>query len=320
MVSRVVDRRMIFDINEKERFRKVLRRVEAFCGVTILTYAILDNHFHLLIHVPARRDLPDEEFLARLAYLYDSTLVSNLADELKERRADGQNEAAEALRVEFTYRMYDLSEFAKTLKQRITQSYNRRHGRKGTLWEERFKSVLVQGQPGSLASVAAYIDLNAVRAGIVADPKDYRFSGYGEAMGGEERARKALAGVFADGTRTWRQVARDYRQFLYMSGRARGLTPEGTPIRKGFDPAKVEQVLRSGGELTLDELLRCRVRYFTDGLVLGSQAYVDEIFHRFRSRFGEKRQAGARPMRGGFAGLCTARRLRMEVIIVPATG
>ena len=45
MVSRVVDRRMYFDTNEKERFRKLLRRVEAFCGVDILTYAALDNHY-----------------------------------------------------------------------------------------------------------------------------------------------------------------------------------------------------------------------------------------------------------------------------------
>jgi putative transposase len=36
----------------------------------------------------------------------------------------------------------------------------------------------------ALAMIAAYIDLNAVRAGLVVDPKDYRFCGYGEAMGG----------------------------------------------------------------------------------------------------------------------------------------
>jgi putative transposase len=320
MISRVVDRRMLFDTNEKERFRKVLRRVEAFCGVDILTYAILDNHFHLLIHVPARRDVSDPEFLERLACLYDSTLVENLAKELHQRRSEGQHEAAEALKAEFTYRMYDLSEFGKTLKQRISQSYNRRHGRKGTMWEERFKSVITQGKPGALAAMAAYIDLNAVRAGIVADPKDYRYSGYGEAMGGSERAREGLTGVFAGENRTWRQVAREYRQFLYIRGEAKGLTPEGKPLRKGLDPAKVAEVLKAGGDLTLNELLHCRVRYFTDGLILGSQDYVDDVFQRFRSRFGEKRQSGARPMRGCFTELCSARRLRLAVITVPATG
>mgnify|MGYP001616255102 CR=1 FL=1 len=80
------------------------------------------------------------------------------------------------------------------------------------------------------------------------------------------------------------------------------------------------EVLKSGGDLPLDELLRCRVRYFTDGLILGSHAYLDEMFRRFRSRFGEQRQTGARPMRGGFVGLFTARRLRLEVITVSGTG
>ena len=41
--------------------------------------------------------------------------------------------------------------------------------------KERFKSVLVGDSKGALSTVAAYIDLNAVRAGIVTDPKDYRF-------------------------------------------------------------------------------------------------------------------------------------------------
>jgi len=311
---------MVFDTNEKERFRRVLRQVEGFSGIDILTYAILDNHFHLLIHVPTRRDVTDSEFLERMACLYDSRKVKTFEGELNQRRADGQHEAAEALKADFTYRMYDISEFGKTLKQRITQSYNKRHDRKGTLWEERFKSVLTQGKPGALAAVAAYIDLNAVRAGIVADPKDYRYSGYGEALGGSKRAREGLMSVFAGENMAWWQVAREYRQFLYVRGEAKGLTADGKPIRKGFDVDKVAEVLNAGGDLTLNELLHCRVRYFTDGLILGSQDYVEDVFQRIRSRFGEKRQTGARRMEGGFSGFFTARRLRLSVITIPATG
>ena len=62
----------------------------------------------------------------------------------------------------------------------------RRHGRKGTLWEDRFRSVLVEGAGLALATMAAYIDLNPVRAGMVEDPKDYRWSGYGAAMAGRK--------------------------------------------------------------------------------------------------------------------------------------
>jgi len=48
------------------------------------------------------------------------------------------------LREKYLYRMYDVSQFMKTLKQRFTMWYNKRAGRRGTLWEERFKSILVE--------------------------------------------------------------------------------------------------------------------------------------------------------------------------------
>ena len=46
---------------------------------------------------------------------------------------------------------------------------------------ERFKSALLEGGE-VLAAVAAYVELNPVRAGLCADPKDYRYSGYAEAF------------------------------------------------------------------------------------------------------------------------------------------
>jgi len=83
----------------------------------------------------------------------------------------------------------------------------------------------------------------------------------------------------------------------------------------------VQEVLDAGGKLSLGQVLRCRVRYFSDGLVLGSRAYVDGVFKRHRDHFGAKRKTGARPMAGAqWNGLCTARRLRLEVIATPRAG
>jgi hypothetical protein len=80
----------------------------------------------------------------------------------------------------------------KELKQRFTQWYNRRMGRKGTLWEEHFKRVLVEGDEKALMTVAAYIDLNPVRAGMVERVEDYRWFGYGSAVAGNRWAREGL--------------------------------------------------------------------------------------------------------------------------------
>ena len=46
----------------------------------------------------------------------------------------------------------------KELKQRYTKWFNKQHGRFGTLWAERFKSVIVEDRARVISKVAAYID------------------------------------------------------------------------------------------------------------------------------------------------------------------
>ena len=154
------------------------------------------------------------------------------------------------------------------------------------------------------------------QAGLVKDPKDYRFCGYGEAMGGGMQARAGLtrvSGVAGD----WGEAAACYRQLLFVSGEARGVG--GCARKSGFSAEAVDAVMAGKGKLPLNELLRCRVRYFTDGAILGGRAFVEEAFGRHRAHFGEKRQTGARPMCGGEWGdLVTARALRLSVVGDPA--
>jgi hypothetical protein len=79
---------------------------------------------------------------------------------------------------------------------------------------------------------------------------------------------------------------------------------------------RIRQELAKGGELALGEVLRLRVRYFTDGVVLGSRNYVNEVFAEFRDRFGARRRTGARPLRGlaALRHLATLRDLRVDVV------
>jgi hypothetical protein len=52
--------------------------------------------------------------------------------------------------------------------------------------------VFVEGSEHALSAMSVYIDLNAVRAGIVKDPKDYRYCGYGEAVAGNRHPHARL--------------------------------------------------------------------------------------------------------------------------------
>ena len=64
-------------------------------------------------------------------------------------------------------------------------------------------------------------------------------------------------------------------------------------------------------------MLRYRVRYFSDGVALGSRNFVDGVFSACRDRFGARRKTGARPLRGGAAAakglLWSARDLRKGI-------
>ncbi len=188
---------------------------------------------------------------------------------------------------------------------------------KKTLWESRFKSVLFEGSRKALWTLAAYIDLNAVRAGVVSDPQAYRFCGYGEAIAGVQLARDGLIRVMQspDGTMlSWARLGRHYRHLLYARGQK-----EPDRNRGGIAAERVEAVLAAGGRLTTREVLRCRVRYFSDGMILGSRIFVDEMFMRHRGNFGVQRRTGARTMDAAqWKGLFTARRLQLATITPPA--
>jgi hypothetical protein len=91
--------------------------MEGFSGCEAFTHAVLGNHIHALLYVPDRKEVTDEEFLTRLAHLYDRQIVKILTGYLRDCRQEGHDQAAEKLKAEYTYRMYDLSQFMKTVKQ-----------------------------------------------------------------------------------------------------------------------------------------------------------------------------------------------------------
>ena len=220
--------------------------------------------------------------------------------------------------------MHDLSEFMKTLLQRFTRWFNRTHQRSGTLWEERFKSVIVES--GTAArTIAAYIDLNPVRAGMVEVPADYRWSSYGETVGGGrkgngKKAREGLVRAITLDTDTgfdagkWKEASRRYRRLLGMAlerknSNSNSQASRKTNLRSGMNEAEALAATKKEEgtateshrylpELKMAKMLRCRVRYFTDGAVIGSKGFVNDVFAGSRERFPGKRSDGARRMRG----------------------
>ncbi|NBB78406.1 MAG: transposase [Verrucomicrobia bacterium] len=328
-MSRIVGGAMLLEQREKEVLRKMLWQVADFCGVEVLTYAIMSNHFHVLVRVPENdRAVSDAELLRRFKVLYPKPTKYQTASfrRLENALKEGTEDAVK-IRSQLLARMHDLSEFMKTLKQRFSIWYNRNHdGRLGTLWMERFKSVLVQGGGNPLQTMAAYIDLNPVRAGLVEDPKDYRWCGYAEAVAGAKKAQRGLELIWANYTgggmrdtggeirdtgcemRDTRGEMRDgmgvsanvksamaaHRSLIFGKG-ASPWTCRG----KLIDREIAERVLNEErGELPLAVVLRCRVRYFTDGAILGSLEFVRSFAAAWQAERGRSHPVTVNRARG----------------------
>ena len=320
-ISRVVHRQMLLGTAEKEKFVQIMREYEEFCEVKVLTFCVMANHFHILVEIPKRPAKPPsaEDLLKKLERLTCQIGYQWVRQRLEMLQGEENSQARQEFLESFYVRMWDVSWFIRLVKQRFSAWFNKRTGRKGTLWEERFKSVLVDGAGDALVTMAAYIDLNPVRAGVVKDPARYRWTGYAEATAGRKRARNGvlvLASVLANSNELAASKAMEfYRTHLYLEGdeRRAGLDEQGRVNRGSLKTEDVESTLRAKGRIPVREYVRRRVRYFCDGAIFGSREFVDEMFRAMKDRLGQERDDGARRMRGVKEELFCFRDLRVNL-------
>jgi putative transposase len=287
-ISRTVNGEWLFTDSDKEMLRRQLWQVADYCGVQVITYCILSNHFHILVRVPKQQPVSDRELLRRYRVMYPTPTPFQSAN-LKAIEADLERGGPEAenWRKRQVALMGDVSQYMKLLKQRFSIWFNKSHARFGTLWAERFKSLLVESDSRVLQNVAAYIDLNSVRAGLVTDPKDYRFCGYAEAVAGNNLAQAGLQ--FAIANPGWSDTQAAYRTLLFGAG-------AGPRESATVAPSELEKVLAEGGRLPITTVLRCRLRYFTDGAVLGSRVFVEAQISKYHQRCGRREGSKPRPL------------------------
>ena len=229
-----------------------------------------------------------------MASLYTPKQKDRILADWERWENDGRSAwKAEDARNRLRKRMFDLSQFVKTFSERFTVEYNRTTGFTASPWGQRFKSVLVEENSRALLPMAAYIDLNPVRAGVKREPGGSAWTGFGAAIRGDPRARDGITSLlsYAHGDKSldWK-VSRD----LYRSVLDGRLAQDGDRLqipnaengdRPRFDAVEVERKIAAGKKLSLFELLRCKVRYFCAGLAFGRETFIrgigrdDLVFH-----------------------------------------
>ncbi|MCH2156392.1 MAG: transposase [Opitutales bacterium] len=285
-VTRTVNGEMLFGGSEKEMMRRMLRRIAEFSGVEVLTYAVMSNHVHVLVRVhEAAKAVSDAELIRRFRLLYPKpTEYQMMTIQVLEQALRENSERGQQMREQLKARMGNVSEFMKTLKQRFSIWFNRTRGRFGTLWCERFKSSVIHDCPEVLQVVGAYIELNPVRAGLVEDPKDYRFCGYAEALAGDAVMRAGVCSLVGEACA--KNALATYRMVIFGKGAVPKRLGEGWVIPE----ASFDQVMQEQGQLPLAILLRQRIRFLTDGAVIGSSQFVKSYITAWSQRIGDRRR------------------------------
>jgi REP element-mobilizing transposase RayT len=292
VVSRIGGRRFLLDDKEKGILLGLIRRAAAFSGVEVYTYAMMDNHFHLLVRVAGKREVTEAELRWRVVALYGAERAGQMFADWEKRERKGKSAAVDAEKERLKKRMHDLSQFCKTFKEAYTQDYNRRHGNTGTIWEGRFKSLLLEGSARALLTVAGYIHLNPVRAGTAEKAEESGNTGYGAACGGDAAARDGLEGLASrargkaagEGEKVGWPRARDVFQNTLDGKTGVGESEADMAGRTGEESAGAD----GGEEWAVYGLLRHRRTCFLHGGALGGADFVREVAEMLPSRMRRK--------------------------------
>ncbi len=263
-------------------------------------------------------------------------------DEIKERLQKYYGDELNVTGVlvsDYRKRLTNLGAYVKDIKQGFTRYFNKKYGRRGFFWGDRFKSMIVQDGL-SLVNLLAYVDLNPIRAGIVKKPEDYRWCslGYHTQTGNKDGLLSIDFGMKEWNEFDPSEIVRKYRQFVYETGAAEsqvsgvrgqgtvkkvsgvrgqgtvkkvsGVRGQGTvkSLKRGIDPKIVEKARKKGYKISRVDRFRYRCRYFTDSGVIGGKDFVQEVFDQVKHLLGSKDERKFTPV-GGVEGLYSMKRL-----------
>lgn len=267
-----------FNDVDKEKAFQMLEDLSQFFLIEIISATWMSNHFHLICFAPG--EPPSAKIAAQRHNSYYGMKKMELSPTLTPEKC-----------AEVAAQMVDISEFMRLFQQKYTCYVNRAHRRRGGLWADRFKSTVLQGSREALWNGVKYVELNPVRAGLVDDPADYRFCTWGRYCGSGThpfhdnfcRHMRAVAAQHSGQDLSDEQVLAEFRGELariraWETDQDRKLTAAG--MTKAADAA--EKAKRKGDSMQV-RFMR-RTRYWTDGAIIGSKGFVQDVGCLFEER------------------------------------
>lgn len=249
---------------EKETFIGLIKEASSYFTVEVLAYQVLDNHWHIVCYAPGELLSPEESAKRFNEFYAGRKPVLTPEDPYCEHVA------------RYTR---DVGSFIGWIQQRFTSWFNktRARRRRGTVWAGRFKSTVLE-RDTALWECLCYVEMNAVRAGIVADPADYRFGSWGEWCG---TGRHPFGNCLSRHLPLYEgSQARD-KKLKDIKKRFRTEIARRRAYETGASTPEIEAAVADAAKPT--DFALCvtrRVRYWTDGLVIGTEKFVLDMVAR----------------------------------------
>ena len=221
----------------------------------------MGNHWHGVPRFDKPRSLSAEELMERALALYPGS-KKILATWPKKKWKRLQK------------RLFDISELMRNIQGAFSRWYNRTFHRKGHFWGERFKSAILGG-PEAVLEAVMYVELNAVRAGLVECPEDYAGGSLYLREAGRDDWLIPLSEIMYDENGAKDAVHSRFKERVYYRG--------AVITKKGQKPIPEEVIKREQARgFRKRGAFRKRGGCFTDGLVLGGELYVRGELARLR--------------------------------------
>jgi putative transposase len=274
---------------ENDYLLKLIQRFSKLYFTEIIGFCLMNNHFHLLVKMLPEGDFSDRDIRKRFTQHYGEETYF----------VEGQMPF-------WRQKLSNLSEFIRDIKVNFARFYNRRHGRRGYFWGDRFKSVIVD-KGETLVNCLAYIDLNPLRAGIVEKPEEYRWSsiGYHVQTNNKDKFLSTDFGYEEFNVRSEKARIRLYRKYLYEAG---SIDRQDKGNIQLIDPRVLAREKKKNFEITKASRLRYRTRYFTDSGIIGSKEFVSIHYQQFKHLFQSKNEKKPKPIHG-LSGMYSLKRL-----------
>ena len=215
----------------KKRFLKTLRKLRSLFYVRYCGYAVLSNHYHILLNISDPEDIDPGEAIERWNTYHEKEYM--------------RNASLEANRRYVVNHLTDISYFMKRLNVLLTNAYNRAMCKTGTLWEKRYFSNIIERGMG-IIQCGAYIELNSFRASLSAVPEDYEYSSINELKRGnpsglvdidllaEGLGLSSIHRELTDRQGMTREVFKTYVSYIYEAGTSSHTDEYGHPEDKGL--------------------------------------------------------------------------------------